>query len=108
MLALVECERVHRASKTRAGPVALLLDRLGAFDDPERYRRMLQVCASDFRGHPGRAEEPYAKAELLEAAREACAGLDANAFADEANPREALDEARATAIARAFCSEKWS
>ena len=34
LLALAECERVHRVSKMRAGPVALMLERLGAFGTP--------------------------------------------------------------------------
>jgi len=29
LLALAECERVHRVSEVRAGPVALMLERLG-------------------------------------------------------------------------------
>ena len=55
LLALAECERVHRVSEVRAGPVAAMLERLGAFDQPQRFGRaavaddltVLSVCFSD-------------------------------------------------------------
>jgi tRNA nucleotidyltransferase (CCA-adding enzyme) len=96
--ALAECERVHRVSEVRAGPVALMLQRLGAFDAPERFERLLKVCACDFLAHPGHSGEPYPKAALLRTALEACA-----AIGDDATP-----EARAEAIAKAFRSQRWS
>jgi tRNA nucleotidyltransferase (CCA-adding enzyme) len=99
LLALSECERVHRVSKMRAGPVALMLERLGAFEEGDSFARMLAVCSSDFRAFPGRSGKPYPKAELLEIARAACAGV--------AGSGEAAEEARALAIARAFHSQRW-
>lgn len=99
--ALAECERVHRVSKMRAGPVALMLERLGAFDEPDRFARILDVCACDFRAFPGRSGQSYPKAVLLEIARAACADI-AGDGADE------LQEARAMAIARAFHSQRWA
>jgi tRNA nucleotidyltransferase (CCA-adding enzyme) len=101
LLALAECERVHRVSKMRAGPVALMLERLGAFDAPERFRQLTMVCASDFCAYEGRSGKPYPKAELLNIAIEACAGID-EADSDERTI------ARAQAIARAFRSQRWS
>lgn len=95
LLALAESERVHRVSKVRAGPVALMLERLGAFAAPARFDQLMTVCACDFRAHADRATQPYEKAELLGLARDACAGLD-------------TDEARAESIARAFRSMRWS
>ncbi|MBY6242972.1 tRNA nucleotidyltransferase [Methylosinus sp. Sm6] len=96
LLALAECERVHRASEVRAGPVALMLERLGAFDARERFDRLMMVCACDFRGH-GDRDKPYAKAALLAAALAACAAID-----------DPSAEARAAAIAAAFRSQRWS
>jgi tRNA nucleotidyltransferase (CCA-adding enzyme) len=98
LLALAECERVHRVSEIRAGPVAAMLERLGAFDARERFDQLMMVCACDFRGHNLRSGRAYAKAGLLAAALEACAPLG-----DAASP-----EARAEAIAIAFRSQRWS
>ena len=78
LLALAECERVHRVSKMRAGPVALMLERLGAFDAPERFQELMIVCASDFCAHEGREGKPYPKAALLEIALKACAEIAEN------------------------------
>jgi tRNA nucleotidyltransferase (CCA-adding enzyme) len=94
LLALVELERVHRVSEIRAGPVADMLERIGAFDQPERYGQLLTLCACDYRAYGGRAAQEYPKAALLQIALAACAGL-------------AKDE-RATAIATAFGSERWN
>lgn len=102
LLALAECERVHRVSKARAGPVALMLERLGAFGAPERFARLMTVCACDFRAHAGRSGQVYPKAALLDIAREACAEID------ETFSPEARQSARTEAIARAFRSQRWS
>jgi len=101
LLALAEGERVHRVSKMRAGPVAMMLERIGAFDAPERFRQLMIVCASDFCAHPGREGQNYPKAALLEIALAACADI-------AENDREARQSARAEAIARAFRSERWA
>ncbi len=102
LLALAECERVHRVTKMRAGPVALMLERIGAFDAPERFRELMMVCACDFCAHDGREGQNYPKAALLEIALAACAGVTENGSA------EARQSARAEAIALAFRSERWS
>jgi tRNA nucleotidyltransferase (CCA-adding enzyme) len=102
LLALGECERVHRVTKMRAGPVALMLERLGAFDAPERFRELMMVCACDFCAHAGREGQSYPKAALLEIALKACADVTENGSA------EARQSARAEAIALAFRSQRWS
>lgn len=102
LLALAECERVHRVSKTRAGPIAAMLERLGAFSAPARFHQLMSVCASDFCAYAGRAGKAYPKAELLKAAIEACAEVDPTVSGDEGLA------ARAEAIARAFRSQRWS
>jgi tRNA nucleotidyltransferase (CCA-adding enzyme) len=107
LLAASEGERVHRASKTRAGPVALMLERLGGFDAPERFALLMKVCACDYRAYGERSGQSYPKEVLLGMALEACVNID------EADVRrqggvEALREARAAAIARAFRSQRWS
>lgn len=98
LLALAECERVHRVSEVRAGPVALMLERLGAFDARERFELLMIVCGCDFRGHGVRSGQNYPKAALLATALAACA-----AAGEPLSP-----EARAEAIAAAFRSQRWS
>jgi tRNA nucleotidyltransferase (CCA-adding enzyme) len=98
LLAMAECERVHRVSEVRAGPVAAMLERLGAFGDPTTFGRLMAVCTCDFLAYDGASNRAYPKLALLEMALKACTGLD---DADD------LQMARAVAIAQAFRSERW-
>lgn len=102
LLALSECERVHRVSRMRAGPVALMLERLGAFGAPERLSQLMAVCACDFCAYAGRSGQTYPKAALLHIALKACGEIDRSLIG------EAAQSARAEAIARAFRSQRWS
>ncbi|MFG1478984.1 tRNA nucleotidyltransferase [Xanthobacter sp. V4C-4] len=104
LLALKECERVHRTSEVRAGPVAAMLERLGAFSDPGRFALLMSVAHCDYFGHGGRSEAVYPKAELLKKARAACDDLGDRDF----DTTDELMTARAGAIARAFRSQRWS
>ena len=72
LLALAECERVHRVSRVRAGPVAAMLERLGAFGERFRFEDLMTVCACDFRAYRGRSAQAYPKAATLAEAIEAC------------------------------------
>lgn len=103
LLALGECERVHRASEVRAGPVAAMLQRLGAFDADSQFERLLLLCSCEYRAYPGYEGRLYPKAALLLKARQACVRLDTAKLDDD----EWL-EACAAAIAEAFHSERWS
>ncbi|WP_294537651.1 tRNA nucleotidyltransferase [uncultured Rhodoblastus sp.] len=107
LAAAAEHERVHRASKARAGPIALMLERLGGFDAPQRFRELMTVCACDYRAYGERSGQNYPKAELLETALAACAEIDGGGFAGT-NGEDELREARALAIARVFGSQRWS
>ncbi len=102
LLALSECERVHKASKVRAGPVAAMLERIGGFTAPERFHGLMAVCACDYRAYDGRSGQAYPKAVLLEMALAACAELE------ETGSLDTMRMARAEAIARAFRSQRWS
>lgn len=101
LLALHECERVHRTSPVRAGPVAAMLERTGAFRDPELFEKLLLVATCDYFGYDDKDGETHPKAELLRAARDACAGIDEDEVDD-------IGMARAIAIAQAFKSERWA
>lgn len=101
LLALVECERVHRVLEVRAGPVAAMLERLGAFEATEQFDLLMTVCACDYRAYGDRSGEEYPKAALLAAALRACAEAGQDAADD-------VQMARATAIAATFGSQRWS
>jgi tRNA nucleotidyltransferase (CCA-adding enzyme) len=111
MLALAESERVHRVSCVRAGPIAAMLERLGAFDRPARFRNLLLLCLGDYNAYERPVERPYEKAAILEAALAACGEIDrqdvSKAIGDAAVP-DWLRSARAGAIAQAFHSLRWA
>lgn len=102
LLSLHECERVQRASPVRAGPLAAMLDRTGAFRDPELFEALLLVATCDYFGHGDRMGETHPKVELLRAARDACASID-----EGGRDADDIALARAQAIATAFKSERW-
>lgn len=112
LLALAETERVHRVGEVRAGPVAALLERVGAFTNPQRFEQLMTLCACDYRAcKRGATQEDYPKAALLERAVNACLGVvsgEAGAGEGAATAADRLQDARAAAIARALCSERWS
>jgi tRNA nucleotidyltransferase (CCA-adding enzyme) len=111
LLALAECERVHRVSKVRAKPVALMLERLRAFTALDVFKQLMIVCACDYRAYGDRSGQDYPKAALLETALRACAEADESEFAADLSAAEAVDAAqtaRATAIAQAFRLQRWS
>lgn len=103
LLALHECERVQRASPVRAGPVAAMLDRAGAFRDPELFERLMLVATCDYFAYGDKDGDTHPKVELLRAARAACADVD-----EDGLDTDDLALARAQAIATAFRSERWA
>jgi tRNA nucleotidyltransferase (CCA-adding enzyme) len=65
LLALAQCERVHRVSEVRAGPVALMLERLGAFTAPDVFKQLMSVCACDYRAYGDRSGQDYGTCQRL-------------------------------------------
>ncbi|WP_428422268.1 HD domain-containing protein [Methylibium sp.] len=93
-LAIDECDRVHRVSDLRAGPIAALLERVQALARPERFEQLLCVCSFDYAVYPGHSAAEYPKAPRLRRALAAYAGADVAGL----TPESAL-HARAQAIA---------
>ncbi|MGB4064407.1 MAG: tRNA nucleotidyltransferase [Azonexus sp.] len=100
ILVAMELERVHRATRMRAGSMAALIERVGAFTDPAHFEDLLTVCACDYFAYPGNTTPLYPKAALLRQALAACQSLP-EPDDDEAT---ALHERRAMAVARALRS----
>ncbi len=103
-LAVLECDRVHRAVDMRATAIATLLERVEALRHPERFAQLLAICACDFRAYPGQALAIYPKAELLRLAFAAYASVEPS----ESAAAEAIFESRALAVAAALRSERWT
>lgn len=98
-LAVDECDRIHRASDMRAGPIAMLLERVQAREHPARLEQLLLLCTCDWAAFEGHHAGEYVKADRIRLALAAsCAahvtGLD----------EEAALQARAEAIATALGS----
>jgi tRNA nucleotidyltransferase (CCA-adding enzyme) len=108
-LALVmarEHGNIHRAAELRAGTLVKLLQSADAFRKPERFARLLQACESDKRGRLGRENAPYPPATRMAAALQAAAGVDAGAIARNVSGpvriKEAVHQARVTAVRAAL------
>jgi tRNA nucleotidyltransferase (CCA-adding enzyme) len=102
ILVALELERVHRATRMRAGSLTALLERVDAFGDPTRFEDLLSVCACDYFAYPGNTTPTYPKAALLNQALAACLALPESDDADAAET--AQHERRAMAVARALRS----
>ncbi len=108
-LALAEAERVHRVSNVRAGPIAALLDRLGAFDRPARFRHLLLLCLCDYAAYDRPVARAYAKAAILETALAACTAQDRRDPSDRTGAGNGQRlAAHAAAIAQALHSVRWA
>jgi tRNA nucleotidyltransferase (CCA-adding enzyme) len=96
-LVVDECDRVHRASDMRAGPIAAMLERLQASECQPRFDALMMVCACDWAAYPGHTLNDYPKAARL---RQALAAYVAAEVQDM--DADAAMHARATAIAHAL------
>ena len=94
---------VARIADCGVDVLAAMLERLGAFDQAERFEQLMTLCACDYRAYPKRATQDYPKAALLGIALVACASINETGLA-----ADTLQEGRAAAIAIAFRSERWS
>jgi tRNA nucleotidyltransferase (CCA-adding enzyme) len=93
-LVIDECDRVHRASDMRAGPIAAMLERLEAPLKPQLFDALMLVCTCDWAAYPGHTLADYPKAARLRRALATYLATDVQGLAPDA----AL-HVRATAIA---------
>lgn len=111
ILVAMELERVHRATRMRAGSVAALLERVDAAGRRDRFQDLMTVCACDYCAYPGNEGGSYPKAELLDLALQAYLSVPVPEAAgegegDDEDPLAPLGEARALAVARALRPER--
>ena len=94
----------HRALELKPSTVLTLLLALDALRRPPRLEVFLAACEADARGRLGFEDRPYPQADWLRAAREAAAGVTAQAFVDAGLQGPAvgvaMEKARIAAIAR--------
>lgn len=94
----------HRALELKPSTVLKLLLALDALRRPRRLEVFLAACEADARGRLGHEEKPYPQAAWLRAAREAAAGVSAQAFVQDGlqGPAvgAAMEKARTHAIAK--------
>ena len=99
---------VHRVEELRPGTIVKLLEQCDALRRPERFEQLLQACACDFHGRPGRETLPYPPAVTLRRALEAARAVDAAAIARRiAEPKKiapALHQARVDAVKAALAA----
>jgi tRNA nucleotidyltransferase (CCA-adding enzyme) len=93
-LAVDECDRIHRASDMRAGPIAMLLERVQARQHPARLEQLLLLCTCDWAAFEGHHADEYVKADRIRLALVASNAADVSELDGDA----AL-HARAQAIA---------
>jgi tRNA nucleotidyltransferase (CCA-adding enzyme) len=98
-LAVDECDRIHRASDMRAGPIAVLLERIQAREHPARLEQLLLLCTCDWAAFEGHHAAEYIKADRIRLALAASRAAQVDGLDEEA----AL-QARAEAIAAALGS----
>lgn len=99
VLAAMEQERVHRATRMRADAITALLERVDAFAEPARFDDLLTLCACDWAAYPGHATERYPKAPLLREALAACRTVSIDSEVEDD-----LHERRVLAVAAALRS----
>lgn len=74
-LAVDELDHIHKAADLRAGPIAQLLRRVQAAQQPERFEQLLTLAACDWAASPGHHAADYPKAARLRLALQAAAGV---------------------------------
>jgi tRNA nucleotidyltransferase (CCA-adding enzyme) len=93
---------VHRAAELNAATVVKLFERCDALRRPERFTQLLDACACDFHGRPGRETLNYAPREILMSALAAVQSVDAGQIAGQcADPKtiaSRVHEARVAAV----------
>lgn len=72
---------VHRAEQLRPATILKVLEAADAFRRPERLDDLLLTCQADARGRLGFENRAYPQADLIRAARDAAADVDASALA---------------------------
>jgi len=99
-----QIHQLERADGMRPDTIARLLREMDAFRRPERFEKLLLVCAADHAGRTGE-RSPYTTADrwrtLLAAANTIDAGTIAAACANPGDIPVAIEAARATRIAAA-------
>ncbi len=97
---------VHRAKELRPDTIVSLFQSCDAWRKPERFRLMLQACASDAHGRTGHEDDAYPQADYLLRALHAAQTVNAGEIAQQCEDHnliaEKVREARIVAVERAI------
>ena len=83
-LVVDELDALHAVHELRAGPIAQLLARLQAAEQPERFEQLLALAACDWAAYPGQERTSYPKAPLLRRALLATQHVDMRGLTGDA------------------------
>lgn len=94
---------VHKAQQLRAETVVKMFNSCDAWRKPERYRQLLQACASDARGRTGHENDEYPQAEYLLRLLQAAQAVNAGEIAQQCTDKSKIAEQVQAARVRAVC-----
>lgn len=92
---------IHRSASLNAAATLRLLERCDAFRKPQRMVQIVQACACDAQGRPGREADPYSQGARLLQALHAALDIDSTAIAQAAMQAGAQGPAVGQALAKA-------
>ncbi len=81
---------VHRAMELRAETIIKLFQSVDAWRRPERFKNLLQVCASDFRGRIGHENDEYPQAEYLKQLLAVASSVNAGEIAKQSSDNNTI------------------
>ena len=83
---------VHRARELRPDTIVRLFQSCDVWRRPERFRQLLQVCASDAQGRTGHESDAYPQAEYLLQALQAAQEINAGEIAQQCQDKNLISE----------------
>ncbi len=97
---------IHKAPQLRADTIVRMFNSCDAWRKPQRFRQLLEACASDARGRTGHEQDDYPQADymlsMLLAAQSVNAGEIAAQCTDKTRIAEAVMASRVEAVSLAM------
>jgi tRNA nucleotidyltransferase (CCA-adding enzyme) len=97
---------VHRAFELRADTIVRMFQSCDAWRKPQRFKQLLEACASDARGRTGHEQDDYPQAGYLQQMLLAALAVNAGNIAQQCEDKnliaEKIKEARCVAVGNAM------
>ena len=81
---------VHRAQQLRADTIVRLFNSCDAWRKPDRFKRILEACASDARGRTGHEQDEYPQAGYLLGLLQAAQAVNAGEIAQQCEDKNLI------------------